>query len=170
MLINGHQPWTDSDTTKLRELHAAGKSLNAIATEMGRAKATISKYAGQAGLTFDRTRTAKAAEAVHVDNKARRVSITARVYDEAEDVLGGVEKGRAGNGWQTILKGSFGVEEVRSLDFVPSRDRRDVSDTLSRLLGTATKLEAIDASGGVEKERSLLTQLGEALGVTGPEQ
>lgn len=162
------RPWTTDDDQTLRDLHAAGNTLHGIAKTMTRSKATISGKAAKLGLSWSRERTAAAAHAVHADNKARRVAIVARVYAEAEDVLAGVETGRRGEGWRTILKGSFGVEETKTLEFVPSRDRRDVSDTLSRLLTTAAKLEAVDAGDGADTERSLLAQLGQALGVTGP--
>lgn len=165
-LSNGTTPWADAENEQLRALHAAGKSLNAIATEMGRAKGTISKYAAQLGLDFDRSRTAKAAEAVRVDNKARRTSIVARVYDEAEALLTELEDGRAGKGWRTILKGEFGVEEARTLDFIPPVDRRSHSDALNRTLMTATKLEAVDAAQQSSGVRDLLTGLGERLGLS----
>lgn len=172
MAANQHlNPWTADEDVTLRALHGAGKSLNAIATEMGRAKATISDHAAALGLDFDRTRTAKAAEAVHVDNKARRVVIVARMYtriEKLQDRLDAAE--RDGEGFKTILKGSFGVEETKTLNFVPTVDERNIADTLSRYVASATKLEAVDATGGVDRERSLLSELGAALGVHGPDQ
>ncbi len=48
------RPWTDTDDTTLRQLHAAGKSLHAIAGDLGRSKAVVSRYAKQAGLSWDR--------------------------------------------------------------------------------------------------------------------
>jgi len=159
--------WTDDDTAKLRELHATGASLTAIATIMGRSKSTVSKYARDLGLSFDRARTAKATEAVVVDNKARRQSIVARVYGVVETELGLLENTTT---WSTVLKDSGGAERTQILAFVPALDRRNMADSISRHLASATKLEAIDATNGVERERSLLSQLGEALGVHGPEQ
>lgn len=161
-------PWTDAETAKLRELHAAGRSMHSIAAEMKRSKQTVSTHSVEIGLTWDRSKTAAATEARVIDFKARRTSIVARMYDDTEHVLTQLENGRNGKGWQSILKGTFGVEEARNLDFIPSRDRRDMADVLTRNITTAAKLEAIDANAGVERERSLLTQLGEALGVTGP--
>lgn len=100
-------------------------------------------------------RTAKAAEATAIDNKARRGKLVARLYDEVEAVLTAIEDGRAGNGWQTILKGAYGAKVGDTLTFIPSRDRRDVAEVLSRHLLSATKMDAIDATGGVKRERSL---------------
>ncbi len=65
--------WTDEEGERLTELHAEGKSLHFIA--MSLAVEGVGVDAREAAhLSFDRTRTAKAAEAVHVDNKARRAA------------------------------------------------------------------------------------------------
>lgn len=162
--------WTNDEDATLRRLHGESRSLHSIAAEMGRHKSTVSIHAKKLGLVWDRRRTAAASEAVAVDNKARRVAIVARLYGQTEAELTDLENGRAGRGWRTVLKGSFGVEETKTLTFVPPVDRRTVAEALSRLLLSAAKLEAIDATDGVERERSLLTQLGQALGVTGPGQ
>lgn len=138
------RPWTQEDTTRLTELHAAGKSLHAIAADMGRSKSTISEYAQKAGLVWDRAKTAAAAEAVSVDNKARRVRIVARLYTQVETELDGLEEASDETPWRTILKGEYGTEHQADLPFVPPRDRRDVSDIISRHMITATKLEAVD--------------------------
>lgn len=160
------EPWTPDEDQTLTRLHGEGRSLHSIAADMGRSKSTVNKHAGRLGLSWDRTRTAQAAEAVHADNKARRVAIVARLYTQVEKELDRLEQ--AGSGWRTVLKGSFGVEEVRTIDFAPPLDRRNVADTISRHLQAAARLEAVDASNGVERERALLTELGHALGVTGP--
>jgi len=153
-------PWTDADTQQMIALHKAGKSLHAIAAEMRRGKATIHSRAKKAGLDFDRTQTAKAAEAVHVDNKARRGAIVARMYTRMEHLQDRLEAPT----FKTILKGSFGVEETKSLSFVPTADERNIADTLSRYVASATKLEAIDTDGS-EAVRSLLGGLAESLGL-----
>ena len=157
--------WAASEDTRLRELHATGRSLHSIAKEMQRGKETVSRHAAALGLTWDRTRTAKAAEAVAVDNKARRVTIVARLYGVLETELGLLENTTA---WSTVIKDGGGAERTQVLSFVPAIDRRAMADSISRHVASATKLEAIDATNGVERERSLLTALGEAMGVTGP--
>lgn len=79
--------WTDEESTRLTELHAAGKSLHFIANEMGRSKNTISKWASTLGLSWDRTETAKAAEAVHIDNKAKRAKAESLFLDKTIETL-----------------------------------------------------------------------------------
>lgn len=154
-------PWTDADTEQLLDLHRKGMSLHAIAQEMKRGKATISRRAREAGLDFDRAQTAKAAEAVSVDNKARRVKIVSRMYDRMEHLQDRLEAPT----FKAILKGSFGVEETRTLAFVPDMAERNIADTLSRYAVTAAKLEAIDATSGAEVIVGLLQQTAAALGI-----
>lgn len=137
-------PWTTADDTTLRGLHESGRSLHSIAAEMHRSKATISEKAAKLGLSWDRTRTANAAHAVAVDNKARRAAIEARIYAQVEAELTSVESAGAG-GWRTILKGAYGAEETKTLDFVPPRDRREAADTVSRYMATATKIAVLDS-------------------------
>ncbi|MBW0254961.1 hypothetical protein [Cellulomonas sp. PS-H5] len=43
-------PWTNAEDARLRELHAAGRTLGGAAQEMGRAKATVSRHATLLGL------------------------------------------------------------------------------------------------------------------------
>ena len=80
-------PWSDADDQALRDLHASGMSLHAIAKEMGRGKATIHRKAADAGLDFDRTQTAKAAEAKKVDAADRRVTLELLYLEKATDIL-----------------------------------------------------------------------------------
>lgn len=79
--------WTDEESTRLTELHAAGKSLHFIANELGRSKRTISVWAEKLGLSFDRAETAKAAEAVHIDNKAKRAKAESLFLDKTIETL-----------------------------------------------------------------------------------
>jgi hypothetical protein len=81
------QMWTDADEQTLRDLHATGMTLTAIAKQMGRSKNTISKYAERLGLSWDRTRTAAATEARKIDAAARRVALEERYLVEADRLL-----------------------------------------------------------------------------------
>lgn len=81
------KPWSDAEGRTLRELHAAGQSLGGIAKQMKRSRATISKRAADAGLSFDRRATEVATQAAKVDAKARQVTLE-------QDLLGDVEQAR----------------------------------------------------------------------------
>lgn len=155
------RPWTDADAAELARRHAAGESLHSIAKAMGRGKGTISAKSAAAGLKWERTRTAAAAQAVHIDNKARRVALVARLYTRAETVLGRLET----SPFQTLVKVAGGAEVTGALPFVPTRDERDLADVVSRHLVSANRLEQVD-SGGAEHVRSLLAGMAEQLGLT----
>lgn len=79
--------WTDEESTRLTELHAAGESLTFIAKEMQRSTETIHRHAERLKLSFDRTRTAKAAEAVHIDNKAKRAKAESLFLDKTIETI-----------------------------------------------------------------------------------
>lgn len=158
--------WTDTDTTELKRLHAAGNTLHGIARQMGRSKATISKYAGQLGLSWSRERTAKAAEAVHLDNKLRREKIVARMYTRIEHLQDRLEAVGPGTPFKTLVSAGKDGDTVEELDFVPTTDERNIADTLSRYVASATKLEAVDAGNKPAAVRDLLTGLAESLGIT----
>lgn len=157
--------WTEAELQTLRERNAAGDSLTAIARDLGVTKPVLSRKAAALGLTWDRSRTEKATAAKVVDAKARRATILGRLYGEAEAVLDDLEAGRAGKGWNTIIRGEYGIENTRSLDFIPIRDRRDASDTLSRVLVQATRLEQVD-NGTADAVKGLLGGLADQLGLT----
>jgi hypothetical protein len=158
-------PWTAEDEATLRRLHGEGKALHSIAREMGRSKATISKYAEQYGLSWSRERTSAAAQAVVIDNKARRVRAVARMYDRIEHLQDRLDTAAA-QGWKTVLKGENGVDQARVLDFVPTPDERNIADTLSRYVASLTKLEDRDAGDKPNAVRDLLTGLANSLGIT----
>lgn len=153
--------WTTEDDRKMRELHAAGASMHAIATELNRSKNTISLKSKAAGLVWDRAKTAAATQAVVVDNKARRARIVARMYGRMEHIQDRLEAAT----FKTTLKAMGGADEQMSLDFVPTSDERNLADTLSRYTASATKLEQIDAGDGSDTVRSLLGSLARTLGL-----
>ncbi|MFD9789640.1 helix-turn-helix domain-containing protein [Streptomyces sp. NPDC059070] len=84
------EPITDRERKAVRRLHAEGKSRNAIAREIGRGAATVSKIAAAEGLTFaGGARVAAATEAHRQDAAARREQLADESLDGA---LGQVAK------------------------------------------------------------------------------
>lgn len=77
-------PVTDADHQRVRELHAQGKSRNAIAEEIGRSGRTVSRIAKELGLTFDRERTRAATEAKKDDARAKRAALALALLDDAQ--------------------------------------------------------------------------------------
>lgn len=79
----GGTPITDAERQRITELHAAGKTRNDIAADLGRAPSVVSKVASQLGLSFDRSATKAAVEAHAVDAKAKRAALLANLLDDA---------------------------------------------------------------------------------------
>lgn len=95
--------WTEAETDRLRALHAAGKSLHAIAAEMGRGKGTISAKAKAAGLAWDREQVQAATQAKVADARERRATLQLRLLDDAERLREQL--------WQPAKWGNFGGRE-----------------------------------------------------------
>ncbi|KSU80778.1 helix-turn-helix domain-containing protein [Rhodococcus qingshengii] len=151
--------WTDEESTRLTELHAAGKSLSFIAELMDRSKDTISRHSERLGLSFDRTATAKAAEAVHVDNKARRARIEEQLLVKSEDMLAQLD--------QPAIVYSFGGQfnqyEQHELDKPDPVAQKHIVQALSTALTAANKLHEMNAGQQAEKAVSALVQMQGAL-------
>lgn len=158
--MSGRKPWTNEDTARLIELHGQGLSLHAIAKEMGRGKATISKYADAEGLSFDRGKTRAAAEAVHVDNKARRVLAETRLLDVFNTTLDKLD--------QPARVYSFGGADNRFAeewfeDGPPPADRRALIQAAAAALTASNKLNEINSARHADAAKSALVQMREAL-------
>ena len=136
-------PWSDDDDQTLRDLHAAGMTLTAIAEEMDRGKATIHRYAAKAGLSFDRSKTKAATEAKKIDAAARRVALEERYLIEADKLLDQL--------WEPCTIHSFGgkdntyAEEV--VDRPPFKDQRDIIHASSTAAGAANRLRDMAVDG-----------------------
>lgn len=66
----------------MTSLISSGKSCNAIARELGVSPSTVSRHAKAAGLTFDRSLTAKAVEAARIDAASRRAEVGAGLLED----------------------------------------------------------------------------------------
>ena len=151
--------WTDEESTRLTELHSAGKSLHFIAGELGRSKETVSRWAEKLGLSFSREKTAKAAEAVHVDNKARRALLETRLLTEADKVIDQM--------WKPTIVFSFGGQfneySEHELDRPTFGDQKAIIQTASTALTAANKLHEMNAGQNTDHAKSMLVQMQEAL-------
>lgn len=156
-LIDQHGP-------RIRELAEAGKSRNDIARELELSAGSVTAIAKAIGVSFDRTATAQAVHARAIDCRARRVQLSERLLNEAENFLDQLHK--------PFLAFAFGGRDntynSHELPGPPTGDARNLMQAASTAIGRHLDLVKHDADGGAEAERSLLTKLGEALGVTGP--
>jgi hypothetical protein len=132
---------TDADRDRVRELHAAGLSRNAIAREIKRSQATVTKLAAELGLSFDRRRTRAATAAKQDDAKARRAALAVKLLGLAEQ--------EADAFTQPATLHSFGGKDhtynSKTVDRPPARDRRDMAATIGLLLDKHARLLDMDA-------------------------
>jgi shikimate 5-dehydrogenase len=148
-------PVSDDEIAQIRRMNADGHSLRDVARTLGR----ISRVGAKEGLTWARTgHTAAATAAASADNKARRVSIVARLYDQAEALLDRLEAteytftATTGQGIETITLAEPPAQEVKAL-----------VQSISSAAASAAKLEQIDSDQGAEGARSMLAGLAEGL-------
>jgi hypothetical protein len=161
MTYRGHPPVTDEERARVAELHAEGKSRNAIAEALHRSGRTISKICAEHDppLTFERTRTAAATAAKKADGAARRAELQLNALDAAGKLMGQM--------FSPSVVFNFGGKEndynERPVDEPPFRDKRDIATAIQALANTALKLAEYDKATGHEDDRSMLTDLREAL-------
>lgn len=154
-------PFEEEEFLELRRLHAEGKGRNEIATLMQRSPRTISVYAKQLQLNFDRTATAVATEARKVDARARRAAIIERAYGRVEKLLDHLDAAERG-GFPFTTSTVNGIETER-LDHVPGQEEKALAGAITQYLNQAVKLEQLDGDPGVEAARSMLGTLAEGL-------
>lgn len=144
-----------------RELFDQGLGCNAIARELGVAPATISAWAKRENLSFDRAQVAAANDARVVDGRARRLGLIERGYRRAETLYARLEAPT----FKTLVRTEVGVEKARELDFVPPQNERDLAHAISTHLAAAARLEALNGDASTDDAKSMLAQLGRALGI-----
>lgn len=153
--------WTPEESDRLRELHAAGRTLGQCATEMGRDKGTISKRAKTLGLTWDRAQVHAATVAKVRDAAARRADLELRLLDDAERLRQQL--------WQPAIVFNFGgrdnTYEERTLDKPPVADQLKIMQAVGVAIDRALRIADHDTNAGADDAKNLLTSLGRALGV-----
>jgi hypothetical protein len=156
-VTRGHPPITEAERRRIADLHAAGKSRNAIATDLGRSGRTISKICAEHDppLTFERTRTAAATAAKKADGAARRAQLQLDALDSAGRLMGQM--------FSPTKVYNFGGKENDynevTHDEPPFRDKRDIATAIKALADTALKLAEYDKATGNEDEKSMLGDL-----------
>lgn len=155
-------PFTDTERARVRELHTAGKTLRAIAKELGRSPATISRAAQDMGLTWDNTQTATATRASSMRAADRRARAIERLYARAEKIMDRLEAEQ----FKAVgySKDGYAIVTRIDSDAIPGTDERALSGMVVNLLVAAAKLESVDAqSAGTEGAKSMLGDLRDQL-------
>lgn len=158
----GSRPLTDDELDRIRDLHAAGSTRNDIARTLERSPASISKYAAELGLSFDRSAVQAATEARKADAKAKRAELEVLLLEDARRLRGQI--------WQPHTYIDHGGKDYLRVEW--TQDQPTPADKLKLMQATGAavdrslRLAEHDSDQGVEAAKSLLTDLGRALGIT----
>lgn len=137
-MATGHpRPWTDTETQALRDGHAAGKTLTALAKELGRPKSSTHDKAAELGLNWDRTKTEQATrnrKAVCADLRAQALE---RAYTRVHHLYDRLEAEE----FRTVMRGEYGTEHTAELDFVPPNDEKTLAQAIGAHMATAKRIE-----------------------------
>ncbi|MFB7860127.1 hypothetical protein [Rhodococcus qingshengii] len=110
-------------------------------------------------MEWDRATTAKAAEAVHVDNKARRVALEERLLVEAQKIMDQL--------WEPTVVFAFGGKdntyEEHTLTQPTFGDQKAIVQTATTAIRESTRLHEMNAGQQAEKAVSALVQMQGAL-------
>lgn len=162
-MVGGHRtPITPAQIAQIKELAGTGLSRAAIAREMGISPSTVGKFSPEG--SFDRQGTAQASAAKQIDNRARRAALVDRMMAQAERTLSRLEADTYTYRVK-VADSTFVVTDEQP----NSEDERNHLTGLAAVMSTVARLEAIDTDTGAAAAKSMLTALGEALGVTSPD-
>lgn len=156
--------WPPDDIHRLRELHAAGRSLSSIAADLDRPKSTVSDVARHLGLTWDTAITERASKARKVHAANLRSLLEVKLLEEAERLVDEMR--------QPCLVYAFGGR-----DNSYAEEHHDQPDAVAKLklmqaagaaVDRALRIDQHASAGSADGVKSLLSSLGQALGVTQP--
>ncbi|SOD72732.1 paired box domain-containing protein [Jatrophihabitans sp. GAS493] len=154
-------PLTPAEKKRIVDLAKAGTTRNDIARQLGVSTGTVSKVAAAANVSFNRDATAAATHARKVDNAARRAAIIATLYTRAEEFLEQMTMPHLA----FAFGGKDNVYAEHLLERPPTSDIRNLMSSAGTALTKAIDLEKVDASQGTEDVKSMLADLGRALGI-----
>jgi len=149
-------PISDEDKRRVRDLHAAGESRNAIAKAIGRSGATVSKIADELGLSFDRSAVKAATEAKVADARARRAALMLDLLDDAARLRKQLwaETTYIDHGGRDFTKAEWKQPEPNAAD------KLKLVQACTTAANASMKLEEHDTgSGGVDGAKSMLGSL-----------
>lgn len=153
-------PISDEARQQVLALHAEGLGRNEISRRTGVSAGSVTNIIRAAGLTFDRAAPREATRARQDDLAEKRSRAMVGMYDQSLAIL----RRLAAPEFRTVLRGEMGVEETRTLEFVPPRDLRDLSDAASRLALAAARLEQV-GNPQAERVKGLLGDIASQLGL-----
>jgi transposase-like protein len=154
--------FTDKDKKELVRLWEEGMSRNDICRTMGRGAGTITWYAKQAGLDFDRRESlVNAVEIVALDLAARRavvaeklMGVVERAVEEIEGEYTVTAVGMVGPGESDFMQ--------KTLKKPPAKERLEMAKQIATLSNESTRLIEYDRSkdAGAHEAKGMLLEFG----------
>lgn len=146
-------PLTSQERQQIIDLHAEGRSLSWIATNLGRSKSTVGKAAKAAGLQWLNTRTVVATEVKQASNREKRATLEARFLDEAGLLLDQLHKPHH----VYNFGGKDNTYEERELPEPDVSAKQALIRSATTAVGQAIKLAEVDAGhSGAADARGIL--------------
>lgn len=153
-------PFNDAELERLRELHADGFTLGQIALELGRGRASVSRWAAKLDLSFDRSQTEKAIAARKADNRAARADLAERLYRRASDLIDRLEA----DTWSSRIVTPRGKVIEITGDDPGAQEERWISQAVTSYMAAAMRAETVDQDhADVDSGLSLLGKLNERI-------
>jgi hypothetical protein len=160
MASRARNPLTPTEIKRIAELHAAGKTRNDIAKDLGRSGDTITRHCKKAGLLFDRAATAAATEARQADAAALRAELEITYLHKAKQLLAQID--------QPHTAFNFGGKDntyaEKKLDRPPVKDVRDLMQSASIATTASLRIMQAASDGGLTAARSLVEDIATAFG------
>lgn len=151
----GSRPLTDDELEHIRALHAQGWTRNDIARSLQRSPASISKYAAELGLTFDRTSVQAATDARKADAAAKRARLQMLLLDEGERLVLEVRRPLT-----YIDHGGKDFDRVEWTQNEPSPvDKLKLMQAAGVAIDRSLRLAEHDSETGTEQAKSMLGDL-----------
>lgn len=154
-------PLPEAKRQHIIDLHAEGKSRNAIAKEAGVSATSVTKICKAAGLDFDRSTTRAAVAAHAVDAKARRAELKALLLEDAHRLRAQL--------WQPAELVNFGGKDntMNSTTLLEPLfvDKKNILTAVGIAVDRVEKLEKLDNDGGVQDAESMIQKLIEGIGI-----
>lgn len=153
---------TAAEQAKIRKLYKQGKGLNQIAKELGRSRGFCTAVCKNLGLTFDPTQTKVATAVWQANSKERLAALAVRMVAHSEVLMTRLESETyeytvivPGKGPQKVIEGA-----------PPAIDEKNLSMSQATYLKEATRLIDRADDSSVQKVKSMIEKMGEALGLT----
>lgn len=160
----GNRPLSDDEVQRLRSMHAAGATRNDIARALDRSGSTVSKYAAEHGLSFDRAGVAAATEARKADAKAKRAELEVLLLEDARQLRAQM--------WQPHTYIDHGGKDFVRVEWTQQEptptDKLKLMQATGSAIDRSLRIAEHDSDQGVDAAKSLLGSLAEKLGLKPP--